>query len=490
MSKKASSENRRNSDATVAAASTAAATLPPEAPVPGATHRSRSSRGHQAAPEWGAIPRRRSVPVVVPTDATAPRRGRRGSCTMISSSATGQVNLVATEQQQEEVTTTTDTEASSPLFSQSKSSRGWQGRKRSSGPKKAKSAEAQGSALVAANFVAPAQEAIVAKPSKHHSSTAKPSSVPDPSPVQPPPPSAPPPESKVVTSDRSSVVKRHQHVPSAPVQSPETGGDGCLLRSTTPAVVAAEQPSTTPNKKVSNHIAAESTEAPPSEAKGAASDRPKSTKSHRHLPAAPAQSPETPDLATGNPPSDAVPSQGPPTSPKMPEQPAPAASERVPETQPQHSAPNPINVPASEPAQLFTSTTPFAATDASTDHWLVPFAGSLPAIGESSNCASGPGSANAPLEAASGGLHSMEAATRCSSWRLLLGGIRHDSMLSAKSGVGSSTMEATGFRRGLIIGIIIGCLILLLLFVLPLGPSRPKISSTAPVGPPSSSPLP
>lgn len=251
----------------------------------------------------------------------------------------------------------------------------------------------------------------------------------------------------------------------------------------TPAVVAPEQPYTTPNKKMPDLIAAELAEALPSETKGVANDHPKATKSYHHAPVAPAQTPDSANHETCSPPLDAESSQEPPTASKrMPEQPAPAASDRSPETQHQHSALVPINGIVSEATQLSTP------TNASTDLWVVPFTGSLPAITESPISASGAGCASVPFEVdvAPAPQHAAQQEPQ----KAAPGPGYADSVLSPKSAPGSSTMEATGFKRGLICAIIIGFLILLLIFVLPLGPPRPKISSTAPVGPPSSSTLP
>ncbi|KAL1483781.1 hypothetical protein MTO96_032967, partial [Rhipicephalus appendiculatus] len=297
--------------------------------------------------------RRRSVST---PDGTATRRGRRGSGTIAAAStpASGQSTSAATEHQPEETTTsTTDADTPSPPFSASKTSRGSQSRKKS-GTKKAKPVEAHGiSVSAAAELGAHAEEAVVAKHSKHHSSHAKPSSTPDLLPAPHSLPEPPLPVSKAVANDRpGSSGRRHAHVPSAPVQSPELACESFVA--TNPAVVPAEQPPTTPNK-MPDQTVVQPTDAPPLEAKsGVANDHTKPAKSAPEpLLAAPVQPPEPTQPDAQKPPLTTVSSQEPPIAlnKKLPEQVAPAASDRVFEARLQHFGPGTINVPVSEPQQ-------------------------------------------------------------------------------------------------------------------------------------------
>ncbi|XP_049272473.1 uncharacterized protein LOC125758851 [Rhipicephalus sanguineus] len=159
------------------------------------------------------------------------------------------------------------------------------------------------------------------------------------------------PESKAVANDRpSSSGRRHVHVPSVPVQSPETECQGFVA--TNPA---AEQPPTAPSKMIADHIAAQPTVTPPLEKKsGVANDHPKAVKSAPEpVLATPVQPPEPTQPDVQNLPFIAMSYQEPPiaSNKKLPEQVGPAASDRVSEAQLQHSGPGPINVPVSEPQQ-------------------------------------------------------------------------------------------------------------------------------------------
>ncbi|KAH6927183.1 hypothetical protein HPB50_000146 [Hyalomma asiaticum] len=374
MSKKASSESR-NSDAVPLPPADEKAAPVQEVSPPVSTHRAR--RSDQASSESGRVSRRRSLPV---PEGSTTRRGRRGSGTIAAPpSPSGQVTSAAMENLPEETTTSgTDADISSPTFSASRTSRASQGRKRSSGTKKSKSAEAHGPMSAAADFTAHVEEAFVTKRSKHHSSSSKPSSAPEllPGQMSSEPPA---PESKALTSDRpSSSGRRRLHVPSAPVQSPVMECEG--LVGALPAVVPAEQLSTPANTTTSDQIVVQPTESPPLEVKSVANEQQNAAKPvPEPVAVAPVQSAELPQPDIQKPPIEAVSSQEPPIASikALSEEVVPAASDRAPEVQPQPSDTGPTNVPVPEPQQVS------SPLDGFMDPSVPSVTSSLPLVGES-----------------------------------------------------------------------------------------------------------
>ncbi|KAL3196384.1 hypothetical protein MRX96_001715 [Rhipicephalus microplus] len=298
----------------------------------------------------------------------------------------------------------------SPPFCTNRASRVSQGRKKT---KKAKSADAHGLSVSAVTDIgAHAEEPVVAKHSKHHSSRSKPNFAAYLQPMRHLSPESPLPESKAAANGRSSSGgRRHAHVPSAPVQSPETACESLVAYNT--AVVAAEQPPTTPNKIMPDHAGAQLREA--------------------------------------------------------------SSLELL------HSGLGTINVPAYESQQ------PSSPLYVSSDSWLAPVTGSFLPNSESYPSVPVAGCASVPPEISGVPLPYYDVQQP---QKATQGLSDVDSALTPRSAPGTSTMEANGFKRGLIGAIFIGFVILLLLLVLPLGPPRPKMSSATPEVSVASSPLP
>ncbi|KAH8021138.1 hypothetical protein HPB51_012533 [Rhipicephalus microplus] len=279
----------------------------------------------------------------------------------------------ASEQQPEEMTTSMmEAYTPSPPFCTNRASRVSQGRKKT---KKAKSADAHGLSVSAVTDIgAHAEEPVVAKHSKHHSSRSKPNFAAYLQPMRHLSPESPLPESKAAANGRSSSGgRRHAHVPSAPVQSPETACESLVAYNT--AVVAAEQPPTTPNKIMPDHAGAQLREASSLEVRSSATNN--HTKAAKPAPepflAAPVQLTGPTQLDAQKEPLIPLSYQEPPitSNKKLPDQVAPNACDRVSEAQLLHSGLGTINVPAYESQQ------PSSPLYVSSDSWLAPVTGSF-----------------------------------------------------------------------------------------------------------------